>query len=195
MASVNLAHLDTWDKESGALNVVIETARGCRSKFKYNAETGTFQLSKVLPKGMQFPFDFGFVPSTCGEDGDPLDVLVLMDEPAFAGCCLACRVIGVIEAEQTEDGTTERNDRLIAVAEHCHEHQDARSIKDLHDHLIEEIEHFFTAYHDLDGKEFTPLGRHGPNRAEKLIQQGMKCFRQGNDEAAATNGRGKAGKK
>src|SRR5437763_6775127 len=104
-------------KDGETVQVVIETPRGNRNKFKYDPESGFFKLSKILPEGMVFPYDFGFVPSTKGEDGDPLDVLVLTDDPLFPGCLVDCVMIGVIEAEQEEDGETQRNDRLIAVAQ------------------------------------------------------------------------------
>src|ERR687884_131195 len=111
----NLDRLEPFDPESGDLTLVVETPKGGRNKYKYDEKAGLFRLPKVLPPGSIFPFDFGFVPGTRGEDGDPLDVLVLMDEPAFTGCVVACRLIGVIEAEQsTRDGQMERNDRLIA---------------------------------------------------------------------------------
>src|SRR5919202_2577365 len=122
MSGGALAHLEPFDAASGEVNVIIETPKGSRNKFKYDEQRGLFKLSGVLPAGAVFPFDFGFVPSTRGEDGDPLDVLVLMDEPAFAGCLVPSRLIGVIEAEQTEEGTTERNDRLIAVAANSYTH-------------------------------------------------------------------------
>ena len=131
MAAGNLTRLDAWDAESGALNVLIETPKGGRNKFKYDPGARLFELSKVLPHGAVFPFDFGFVPSTLGDDGDPLDVLVLMQESAFPGCKVACRLLGVIEAEQTEGGETERNDRLIAVAKHSQDHAEVRSLKQL----------------------------------------------------------------
>src|SRR5438067_4122518 len=120
---MNLLRLDVWEPESGTMNVVIETSKGSRNKLTYNPEEGLFELSKVLPRGMVFPFDFGFIPSTVGDDGDPLDVLVLMDEPVPAGCKIAARLLGVIEAEQGKNGKLERNDRLIAVAQHCHDHE------------------------------------------------------------------------
>src|SRR5690242_7742786 len=110
------AHLGAADPQSGDFNVIIETPKGNRNKFKYDEELDLFMLSGVLPAGAVFPFDFGFIPGTRGGDGDPLDVLVLMDEPSFTGCLVRARLIGVIEAEQTEDGKTARNDRLIAVA-------------------------------------------------------------------------------
>jgi inorganic pyrophosphatase len=78
------------------LRVVIETPKGSRNKYAFNPDLGVFELRKVLPAGMVFPYDFGFVPRTRAGDGDPLDVLVLMDEPAFPGCVLGCRLVGVI---------------------------------------------------------------------------------------------------
>jgi inorganic pyrophosphatase len=89
---------DADDKE--ILQVIIETPKGSRNKYAFDPEQEIFALKKVLPAGMAFPYDFGFIPSTLGGDGDPLDVLVLMDEPAFPGCLLKCRIIGVIEGEQ-----------------------------------------------------------------------------------------------
>jgi inorganic pyrophosphatase len=88
-------------------------------------------LGGLLPEGMMFPFDFGFLPSTLGEDGDPLDIMVLMDAPAHVGCLIEVRVIGIITAEQTEDGKTESNDRLIGVAVHSYDHEELESINDV----------------------------------------------------------------
>src|ERR1700722_7620924 len=108
-------HLKAFDKdEADLITVIIETPKGSRNKYAFDAEERIFALKKVLPAGMAFPYDFGFVPSTLGGDGDPLDVLVLMDEPAFAGCKLSCRVIGIIEGEQGNK-TKERNDRIVAI--------------------------------------------------------------------------------
>ncbi len=111
-----LKRLPPFDSKSGTLNVVIDTPKGCRSKFAFDMKRKAYVLKSVLPQGALFPFDFGSIPGTVGEDGDPLDALVLMDEPAFCGCLIESRLVGVIEAEQSEDGKTERNDRLIAVA-------------------------------------------------------------------------------
>src|SRR6185369_1482784 len=97
---LNVATLPPFDEQSGDLNAVVETIAGSRNKFAYDEELGLFRLKGVLPAGASFPFDFGFVPSTKGGDGDPLDVLVLMDEPAFAGCLVPARLVGVITAQQ-----------------------------------------------------------------------------------------------
>lgn len=161
-------------EEDGSLNAVIETPKGSRNKFKWDEERGLFKLSGVLPMGAVFPFDFGFIPNTRGQDGDPLDVLLLMDEPAFAGCLVSARLIGVIEAEQTErDGRSERNDRLIAVAKEARTDREVQTLEDLSALRLEEIEHFFVSYNQIRGKEFKPLGRFGPNRAQKLLEEGI----------------------
>ena len=121
--------------------VVIETPKGSPNKLAYEPRYGTFLLKGVLPAGAVFPFDFGFVPSTRAEDGDPLDVLVLMDAPVFPGCVVPTRPIGVIEAEQTEEGHTERNDRLLAVAANSATHRSIKALNDLSPDLIAQIEH------------------------------------------------------
>jgi inorganic pyrophosphatase len=102
--------LPPFKSKNADLTVIIETPKGSRNKYAYSPEEGIFELRKVLPAGMAFPYDFGFVPSTLAGDGDPLDVLVLMDEPAFPGCKLTCRIVGVIEGEQGAKKKRERND-------------------------------------------------------------------------------------
>src|SRR4051794_11755247 len=111
-----LKRLPPFDPHSECLNVVIDTPKGCRNKFAFDEERSVYILKSVLPQGAVFPFDFGSVPGTVAEDGDPLDALVLMDEPAFCGCLVEARPIGVIKARQGKKGKKfERNDRLIAV--------------------------------------------------------------------------------
>ena len=170
--------LQPFDKESGDLNVIIETPKNCRNKYAYDEKLGVFVLKGILAVGHSFPYDFGFIPQTKGGDGDPLDVLVLMDEPAFAGCLVPSRLIGVIEAEQTErDGKVERNDRLIAVASNSHVHQHIKSINDLNEVLIDEIEHFFIAYNEIKGKKFKPIARFAARKAKILVEEGAKLYR------------------
>jgi inorganic pyrophosphatase len=126
---------------------------------------------------MVFPFEFGFIPSTRGEDGDPVDILVLMDAPTTTGCLLTARLVGVIEASQTDDEGTYRNDRLIAIATHAHIHGEAQTLSDLDEKVVDEIEQFFVAYNKIEGRKFKPLGRYGPKRALKLVKEGMTMFR------------------
>jgi inorganic pyrophosphatase len=172
--------ISPFDKETGTLNVIIETPKNCRNKYAFDESSGVFVLKGVLAVGHSFPFDFGFVPQTLGGDGDPLDVLVLMDEAAFAGCLVPSRLVGVIEAEQTEtDGKRTRNDRLIAVAANSHTHSHVTSINDLNDELVAQIEHFFVSYNDIKGKEFKVLERFAARRAKELVEEGAKLYRRG----------------
>jgi len=166
-----LEKLKPFDRESGNLNVVIETPKGCRNKYAFDFELKSYKLKGVLPNGAVFPFDFGSIPGTVGEDGDPLDVLLLMDEPAFTGCLVEGRLLGVIEAEQTEKGKTERNDRLVAVAAESHTHASLKSLLKLEPKLLDEIQHFFVSYNKARGKEFKPIGRKGPAVATRLIEK------------------------
>ena len=108
--AIPVNELPAVDPDSGRVNVVVDTPQGSRNKYKFDEQHGQWRLSKVLPQGMYFPYDFGFIPSTRGEDGDPLDVLLLADEPSFPGCIVPAHLIGVLEAEQTEGGKTIRND-------------------------------------------------------------------------------------
>jgi inorganic pyrophosphatase len=174
-----LSHLPARNGESRDVTVVIETPKGHRNKFKYDEKRGAFKLNGVLPVGSSFPYDFGFIPSTKAQDGDPIDVLVLMDEPVFPGCVIDARLIGVIEAEQTEEGKTTRNDRFIAVATHSKDYSDLRSLRDVNSNLIEEIKHFFVSYNQARGKKFKPLGVFGPNRATKLLDSAQKSKAKG----------------
>jgi inorganic pyrophosphatase len=166
--------LKPFDRKSGNLNVVVETPKGCRNKYAFDPELKSYRLKSVLPKGAVFPFDFGFIPGTMADDGDPMDVLLLMDEPAFTGCVVQARLLGVIEAEQTEDGKVERNDRLIAVAAKSHTHSSLKSLGTLDQALIKEIEHFFVSYNEARGKKFKPLGCKGPHVARRSVEDHTK---------------------
>jgi inorganic pyrophosphatase len=166
------SQLPAFDK-NGVLNVIIETPRGSRNKYAFEAAPGLYALRKVLPLGMSFPFDFGFIPSTKGGDGDPLDVLVLMDEAAFPGCWIKCHLLGVIEAEQREGKKKERNDRLIARALAGQRDRGPQELKDLPPAMLAEIEAFFANYNQIDGKEFRILRRGTSERAQQLVKRAL----------------------
>jgi inorganic pyrophosphatase len=186
-----LNDLPAWDPDSGLLNVIVDTPKGSRNKYKYDQERALWRLNKVLPLGASFPFDFGFIPATRGEDGDPIDVLVLMDEPAFPGCVVPARLIGVLEAEQTEDGKTVRNDRLVAVVETPYNPPGFRSLDEVSRQRLDEIEHFFASYNAMEGRQFKPLGRKGPARAQELVEEARADTRSRKDDSGKTRGRAK----
>src|SRR6267143_6615901 len=130
------------DAKKCTCRAIIETPKGCRNKFDYDPESNLFMLGGLLPEGMMFPFDFGFIPSTLGDDGDPLDIMVLMDAPAHVGCLIEARIIGIILAEQSQDGKTETNDRLLGVAVHSYDHDHLKSISDVSKILLNQVEEF-----------------------------------------------------
>lgn len=171
---MNLNAIPAFDPDSGDAHVIIDTPKGNRNKFSWSEKWKVFEMSGVLPAGAVFPFDFGFIPQTRGGDGDPLDVLVLMDEPGAIGCLVRTRLLGVIEAEQTEEGNTVRNDRLIGVAVKSRTDSDYKTLDDLSKKLVDEIEHFFVSYNAAKGKKFKPLGCHGPERAQRLVKRSMR---------------------
>jgi len=176
-----IAGLAAWDDE-GRLQAVIEAPRGSANKLKFDPQRGVFTLHNVLPLGVAFPFDFGFVPGTLGDDGDPLDVLVLMDEPAPPGVVVPCRLIGVIEARQRplaarQGGKSRRNDRLVAVAAKSHRHAGERALRDLGAGVLAEIERFFVFYNAQKGVRFEVIGRAGKSAARQLVDAGRRAAR------------------
>jgi len=170
--------MSPFGKNSEYLNVIIETPKGSRTKYRYNEENGLFMLDKAMPIGQSFPFDFGFLPSTRGGDGDPLDVLVLTSDPTFPGCLIHAKLLGVIEAEQKEDGKTERNDRLIANPIDFRSRKlSAGAVERLEPNLVRNITNFFVVYNELQGRQFKFLRSAGPEHATSLIRAGMAEFR------------------
>jgi inorganic pyrophosphatase len=166
---------DDAAKPSSTIDIIVETPKGSHNKLKFDPDKAAFRLSHVLPVGMTFPFDFGYVPDTVAEDGDPLDVLVLMDAPCPTGCFVQTRLVGVIELEQREkDGTTVRNDRLIGVATDSETHRDVKRLRDVSSVVIDQIEAFFDQYNRVDGKKIRVLRRRGPRAARRLAAEARR---------------------
>lgn len=159
---------------AAVLDVTIETPKGSRNKFSYKEDERQFRLTKVLPQGMMFPYDFGFIPGTRGDDGDPLDVLVLMDQPAFPGCVVECALIGVIEAEQEDKDERYRNDRLLAVATSSDLYADVRDISDLNKTVLDQIEKFFVNYQHVEGVGYEVLDRKGRDAATRIVHKNRR---------------------
>jgi len=163
-------------KADGALRVVVETPAGSHSKYDYDPEFDVFELGDTLPRGTEFPFDFGFFPSTLAEDGDPLDALILSDRGLIVGIVLRTRPIGVIEMETCEDGKMIRNDRLVVVPLSSVLFEKIETLSDLPAKLLDQIETFFTVDSAFKGKQVRILARSGPEKARKLIMAAQKTF-------------------
>lgn len=174
MTISGIEKLTPFDAEGELLNVIIETPQGSSVKYTFHPESGLFKLGGVMPAGHLFPYDFGFVPGTLGGDGDPLDVLLLMETPAVVGAWVPARLVGGFEAEQTElDGRRERNDRLIAVADSSLVYSKIHSLKDIDTTLLEQIKHFFVSYNDAKGKKFDIGKRLSPRNAAALVKRSI----------------------
>jgi inorganic pyrophosphatase len=153
--------------------VTIETPRGSAEKFALDASLGAYVLKRVLPAGMRFPYDFGFVPGTKAEDGDPIDVIVLSEFKSFPGCVVECRVVGAMLAEQRKQGSkkAKRNDRILAIAACSRDHDHVQSIADLPAARLDALEAFFRNYHEQEGTTFEPVGRAAAKAALRLIER------------------------
>jgi inorganic pyrophosphatase len=166
----NLAKLPTWT-EKNALHAVVETPRGSHAKLAYDPKLKVFTLAKPLMAGLTYPYDWGFIPSTKGEDGDPLDVLIIHDAATYPGLVLRCRPIGVLEVVQTKNGKHERNDRFFLVPEQSHFEADLMDVRKLPEQVISELEKFFQATDALEAKELKFLRWAGPKAAIKSIER------------------------
>ena len=157
--------------EDGEVRVVVETPRGSRAKFSYDPKLETFILSKSLLTGLTYPHDWGFVPSTKGDDGDPLDVMVIHDATTFPGIVLTCEIIGTLQIEQKSKGKAERNDRLFAVPRRSHSELGLNDVRELSKPVQQELEKFFIATDELEDKTLEIIGWKGPKTALKAIKQ------------------------
>ena len=154
-------------------NAIVETPRGCVNKYAFDKNSGLFKLKKVLPAGSSFPMNFGFIPHTVGEDGDPLDVLILTDEACYPGCIVECNCIGVMAAQQSEGSKLVRNDRLMAVSTESLRFAKIKTSANLGMQMINDLVHFFENYNRLRGKKFIFSGFKNKNAAIALIKKSM----------------------
>ena len=155
------------------IHAVIETPRDSRNKYTYDKRSGMFFLKKCLPAGLSFPLDFGFIPNTIAEDGDPMDVLVFMEEPGFPGCILECRVVGILAAQQEKDGKLIRNDRVLGVACLSKLFDKIESPADIGKQFLNELINFFELYHKKEGTHYKVLEVEQSKEALKLIKENL----------------------
>src|SRR3954467_10941225 len=166
----NFSKLPTWADEQH-INTVVETPRGSSCKLEFDPDLRAFTLAKPLMAGLSYPYDWGFIPSTKADDGDPLDVLIIHDAQTFPGVVLRCRPVGILEVEQQSKGKKERNDRVFAVPNRSPLESDLRDIRHLPAGAHEELELFFRATNALEDKKLELLGWRGPARAVKTIKR------------------------
>jgi inorganic pyrophosphatase len=159
----------------GMVHVIVEASRGMTAKCKYESGHGVFAFGKPLPHGLVYPFDWGFIPSTRGEDGDPLDALVLHDAACPVGCLIRCQPVAVLSIEQRQKGKKQRNDRFLLrpAADKAMKEQDVLTAQ-----LKLELENFFEGVVLGSGKTLTFQGWHGPKMALAAIHKGARAAKQ-----------------
>ena len=156
-----------------SLKAIIETPRGSALKYQYDNKSHLFNLKKILPVGMVFPYDFGFIPETKGEDGDPLDILIISEFNSFPGCVMECRIVGGFKARQTEkkNGKKIRNDRFFAVPVLSSVFNNVSELKDLPEKNLDQLEEFFIQYNEIEGKDFDVEEKMTAKKCMQLIKE------------------------
>lgn len=173
MAGTNLTQLPAFNGRSNVVNIVIEVSKGGRIKLKYDESNGIFRAEKALPVGLTFPFDFGFIPSTMGGDGDPIDALLLSEAGLPWGTVALGKVIGILKCEQTEKGRKECNDRVIAVPLDAKSGEPFQPAVELDSKLKTAIAEFFVKYNELQRKKLRVIGFAGASSAIAAVRRAI----------------------
>jgi inorganic pyrophosphatase len=155
----------------GLINVLIEIAAGSKNKYEFDKDLNAFALDRVLYASVQYPWDYGFIPNTLADDGDPLDGMVIMDEPTFPGCVIAARPIGMLEMIDGGD----RDEKILCVPDKDPRYSQVKSLKDIPQHRLDEIAEFFRTYKNLEKKETKILGWQDVDQVMPLVEKCIKA--------------------
>ena len=169
---INYLSLPTGDRAPAEVNAVIEIPRGDTNKYEYDKELHVFRLDRNLYSPVHYPGDYGFIPSTLSGDGDPLDVLVLVDAPSFTGCVMTVRPIGVLlMVDQKSD-----DEKILAVGLNNPIYKNINDYGELYPHLLLEIEHFFSVYKELEAKRTRIKGWENAEAARKIVLESQERY-------------------
>lgn len=160
----------------GLINVLIEITAGSKNKYEYDKDLQAFALDRVLYSSVQYPYDYGFVPNTLADDGDPLDGMVMIDQPTFPGCVIAARPIGMLEMIDGGD----RDEKILCVPDKDPRYAKVRSLQDVAPHRLDEIAEFFKTYKNLEKKAVEILGWQDVDKVAPLVE---KCVKAGSEKA------------
>jgi inorganic pyrophosphatase len=166
--------LPAGPRPPGIIHVIIEIPGKTRNKYEFDHEGGFLRLNRVLSSTLFYPADYGLIPRTFYDDGDPLDALVLINEPTFPGCVITARTIGIFRMLDQGDP----DDKILAVVDHDPYFQEYKDLVDVPRHLLREITHFFERYKDLVGKRVEPIGWEPRNVAMDRITHAMAKYRE-----------------
>jgi inorganic pyrophosphatase len=154
------------------VNAVIEIPRGQTNKYEYDKQLHVFRLDRNLYSPVHYPGDYGFIPSTLSDDGDPLDVLVLVDAPSFTGCVMTVRPIGILE--MVDQGR--EDEKILAVGTNNPIYESVHDYNELYPHVLREIEHFFTIYKELEAKTTRIVGWQDAARARTIVTESQERY-------------------
>ncbi len=168
----NYLELPVGDKAPQIINAVIEIPSEGINKYEYDKEMHVFRLDRNLYSPVHYPGDYGFVPSTLGDDGDPLDVLVLVDAPSFPGCVMEVRPIGLLEMMDQGLG----DEKILCVGKGNPRYNDVHNFSEIYPHMLREITHFFAIYKDLEGKRVEVRGWQDAEVARKVVMAAKQRF-------------------
>jgi inorganic pyrophosphatase len=169
---MNLYDLDPGPLTPEVIRMIVEIPKNSANKYEYDGTLGVFRLDRPLYSPLHYPGDYGFVPGTLADDGDPLDVLTLMSEPSFTGCMIEVRPLGVLDLVDS----SEKDQKILAVPTSSPRYGEIHTVDQVWPHLRREIEHFFTIYKELEGKETRIDGWRGPAEARKLIMETRQAY-------------------
>jgi inorganic pyrophosphatase len=166
-------NLSPGRKPPTEVSCVVEIPKGTRNKYEYDQESGLIRLDRPLYSPMHYPGDYGFIPGTLADDGDPLDIVVLMREPSFPGCLIYCRPLGVLIMKD-EKGVDEK---ILAVPISDPTYETYHALADVAPHFLRSMDHFFRIYKELEAKEVTSMGWQDRWVAEKVIMDSIEAFK------------------
>src|SRR6185437_3863650 len=181
---LNYLNLPLGDQAPEVVNMVEEIPLQSVNKYEYDKTLHVFRLDRNLYSPVHFPGDYGFLPSTLSLDGDPLDVLVLVDSPSFSGCVMEVRPIGVLE--MLDQGI--HDEKILAVGKSNPRYKDVWNYSEIYPHILREITHFFSIYKDLEGKRVETKSWHDAAHARKLVLESQKTFERQQSRELAEKG-------
>jgi len=173
---LDYSKLPIGDDAPRVVTAVIEIPRGSVNKYEYDKKLHVFRLDRTLHSPVHYPGDYGFIPGTLALDGDPLDVLVLVDAPSFPGCVMEVRPIGMLRMIDQGD----KDFKILAVTSSDPTYAEVESSKELYPHILREIEHFFTIYKSLEGKRTKITGWESAKAAREVIEDCRRRYEHGN---------------
>jgi inorganic pyrophosphatase len=167
-----LYDLDPGPEMPEIVRMIVEIPKNSANKYEYDGALGVFRLDRTLYSPMHYPGDYGFIPGTVADDNDPMDVLCLVDSPSFPGCLIEVRPVGILNMVDNAEG----DQKVLAVPNRNPRYDQIHTMDQIFPHVRREIEHFFTIYKELEGKQTKMQGWGGPREARKALVESRNAY-------------------